>query len=318
MVIRSDFYPARTVKLFGYAAEEIGLLGSSEIANSYRINNANIVGVSQFDMTGYNGTPEVDFVFISDYTDAAQNDFMAALVDSYLPGMTYIYDICGYACSDHAAWTNAGYRASFPFEARFQDSNPLIHTAADDYVDVSHMAKYASLAATYVAELAKGEAGDPSARAVLSIENTALSVNGGQSIDIVVKRVGRIEDPVTVDYMTANVTAVAGTDYTAVAGTLSWEAGDNSARTVTIQTNASASNGEFSFSLVNPSETTVISSAYQARVVINATTQASPPPTQATPGQGGSGSTWLLIALLVLAIFWPEPGRRRRKEKDND
>jgi hypothetical protein len=103
-----------------------------------------------------------------------------------------------------------------------------------------------------------------------------------------------------------------------VAGTLSWEAGDNSARTVTIQTNASASNGEFSFSLVNPSETTVISSAYQARVVINATTQASPPPTQATPGQGGSGSTWLLIALLVLAIFWPEPGRRRRKEKDND
>ena len=157
-----DYHPLRTVKFMAYAGEEVGLLGSKQIVNNYQANAVNVVGVMQLDMTNYKGSTS-DIVFMTDYTNAAQNSFAYSLVDTYLTGITRSTDVCGYACSDHASWTNAGYPASMPFEAKMSQYNPTIHTASDTLAqsgnNAVHALKFSKLAAAYVAELAKGTLG---------------------------------------------------------------------------------------------------------------------------------------------------------------
>ncbi len=150
------YRPQRTVKFMAYAAEEVGLRGSAEIAANHQSTGVNVVGVLQLDMTNYkNGT---DVAMITDLTNAAQNTFVRTLIDTYLPGVTHTNDTCGYACSDHASWHNRGFAASFPFESL--TTNPRLHTVNDTLANSdptgNHAAKFARLAAVYMAELAKG------------------------------------------------------------------------------------------------------------------------------------------------------------------
>jgi len=158
-IIASGFKPERTIKFMGYAAEEVGLRGSNAIAQAFKSAGENVVGVAQFDMTGFQGTSNTDVVFMTDFTSSAQNQFMAQLLDTYHQDIIYGFNQCGYACSDHASWTNQGYPASIPFESNISDANPKIHTANDSSFDVNHSIKFAKLSATYIAELAKGGTG---------------------------------------------------------------------------------------------------------------------------------------------------------------
>ncbi len=160
-IVQSGYKPARTVMFMGYAAEEVGLRGSNSIAQSFKSNNKNVLGVAQFDMTGVQGTPDLDIVFMTDYTSSAQNQFMATLIDTYLSDLHYGYSRCGYGCSDHASWYNQGYPASIPFESTFNDSNHKIHTSQDTEFDQEHALKFARLSAAFVAELAKSESNPP-------------------------------------------------------------------------------------------------------------------------------------------------------------
>lgn len=152
----SNYRPRRTIKLIAYAAEEVGLRGSQDIARSFRKNKTDVVGVLQLDMTNFKGS-ERDVYLISDYTDAGQNAFVARLVETYLPGVTVGSDRCGYACSDHAAWSALGYATSMPFEARLREDNKHIHTARDTYANsgsqAAHALKFARMAAAFTVEL---------------------------------------------------------------------------------------------------------------------------------------------------------------------
>ncbi|BFM11039.1 M28 family metallopeptidase [Simiduia litorea] len=159
-IVAADFKPARTVKIMAYAAEEVGLRGSKAIAEAHKAAGTNVIGVAQFDMSGYKGTSNKDIVFMTDYTNTAQNQFMAQLIDTYLQGVSYGYDQCGYGCSDHASWNAQGYAASMPFESNMSDHNPNIHTAYDNTFDAQHSLNFAKLSATFIAELAKGGTGD--------------------------------------------------------------------------------------------------------------------------------------------------------------
>ncbi|HQU83353.1 MAG TPA: M20/M25/M40 family metallo-hydrolase [Pyrinomonadaceae bacterium] len=167
VMVAKNFRPQRTVKFMAYSAEEVGLRGSADIAANYQTNSVNVVGVMQLDMTNYKGSA-VDIVLINDFTNAAQNTFVANLVTTYQPTLTVTNDAangrCGYACSDHASWFNKGFATSMPFEARFasgvSEDNPYIHTL-NDTLDKSnnnanHALKFAKLALSYVGELAKG------------------------------------------------------------------------------------------------------------------------------------------------------------------
>lgn len=157
VLMASDFKPRRTIQFMGYAAEEVGLLGSKEIAASYKARGQKVVGVVQFDMTLFKGTADKDIVFMSDFTNAAQNEFLGKLVDEYVK-VPWGYSKCGYGCSDHASWTANGYPASIPFESTMGDINGKIHTDKDTLQnaggDASHAAKFAKLGVAFMVEMA--------------------------------------------------------------------------------------------------------------------------------------------------------------------
>ncbi|MBR7781842.1 M20/M25/M40 family metallo-hydrolase [Undibacterium luofuense] len=178
-MLANNYKPRRTIKLIGYAAEEVGLLGSKDIAASFKAKNANVVGVMQLDMTNYKGSP-LDIYLYTDYTDSAQNQFVANLITTYQPTLKIGYDKCGYGCSDHASWYNQGYPASMPFETAFTQDNPNIHTANDTFQNAGgnadHSLKFARLGLSFAVELASdGPAvGD-------KVENFSGSLTKGQS-----------------------------------------------------------------------------------------------------------------------------------------
>jgi leucyl aminopeptidase len=157
ILMNNNFKPRRTVQFMGYAAEEAGLLGSKDVAATYKAAGKKVVGVIQFDMTLYKGTKEKDIVMMSDYTNAAQNEFIGRLIDEYVK-VPWGYSKCGYGCSDHASWTNNGYPASIPFESTMEDINHNIHTERDTIEnaggDAKHAAKFAKLGLSWVVELA--------------------------------------------------------------------------------------------------------------------------------------------------------------------
>ncbi|CZF86019.1 M20/M25/M40 family metallo-hydrolase [Grimontia marina] len=189
-----EFKPDRTLRFIGYAAEEVGLRGSGEIARSYKSRNVDVKGVLQLDMTNYQGSPD-DFYFLTDYTNATQNSFLKSLVSKYLPQYRYNETRCGYACSDHASWHQQGYPASMPSESKFGEHNPHIHTPQDT-LDKSanaaaHAFKFAQLALAYAVEMTVTEPTEnqpPKASFSASAKGLTVTLNQGSSDDKGIER----------------------------------------------------------------------------------------------------------------------------------
>lgn len=169
------FVPKRTIEVMAYAAEEIGLVGSNEIASQYASNDVNVIAVSQFDMTLFNGSSN-DVSFITDFTSDTLTNYMMSLLDHYNTSephqVTYSTSLCNYGCSDHASWTGQGYMAAFPFEANFGQHNDNIHTSGDLFSltnTATHATKFAKLCAEFLIEVAKNN------NASLSLNNAIAS-----------------------------------------------------------------------------------------------------------------------------------------------
>ncbi|MGV0920493.1 M20/M25/M40 family metallo-hydrolase [Empedobacter falsenii] len=163
VLLKNNFKPQRTTEIMAYAAEEIGLVGSKEIAQKYASENKNVIGYVQFDMTNYKGSTK-DVILMTDaYCDANLNSFLMQLMDEYnktgLHQFTYDTSKCGYGCSDHASWSENGYAATLPFEAKMNEDNPNIHTIYDTYEMMgktsTHAAKFTKLGIEYIVEAAK-------------------------------------------------------------------------------------------------------------------------------------------------------------------
>ncbi|NHZ90635.1 M20/M25/M40 family metallo-hydrolase [Massilia sp. CCM 8733] len=156
VISENKYRPRRTIKLIAYAAEEVGLRGSQELARAFRQAAIQVIGVLQLDMINYKGA-EKDIYLLSDYSSADQNEFLRKLIATYLPGLSVGSDSCGYACSDHASWHAEGYPASMPFESSLAQANPHIHSKNDTYASSGgqavHALKFARLAAAFAIEL---------------------------------------------------------------------------------------------------------------------------------------------------------------------
>ncbi|PWF44984.1 M20/M25/M40 family metallo-hydrolase [Massilia glaciei] len=156
VMVASGYRPRRTIKLMGYAAEEVGLRGSQDIARDFKKRGVNVLGVLQLDMINYKGST-ADITIFTDYTDSLQNAFLGRLIQAYLPALTVSTDKCGYACSDHASWNAQGYAASMPFESSMRQDNPHIHTIRDTFASsgnqAAHALKFTRLAAAFAVEL---------------------------------------------------------------------------------------------------------------------------------------------------------------------
>ncbi len=155
IIVNENFEPSSTLRFYSYAAEEVGLRGSRHVAQKLKADEREIIGALQLDMAGFHGSEE-DIVLISDYTNIAQNNFLSQLIEHYLQ-LSWTFEACGYACSDHASWNAQGYAASFPFEATIHEINPYIHTTQDtlEKLDhsVEHVEKFVKLALAYMVEM---------------------------------------------------------------------------------------------------------------------------------------------------------------------
>ncbi len=144
LVVNQNYQPKHTIQFIAYAAEEVGIQGSYELARVYREKKIKVLGVMQFDGVNYNQKRTYDMAIISDNTNQEQNLFLASLVDKYLK-VRWAWDQCGYACSDHAAWNYEGYRASYAVESLLSEESPYIHTAKDTFENYGNTTEHASL-----------------------------------------------------------------------------------------------------------------------------------------------------------------------------
>jgi leucyl aminopeptidase len=153
VLAQSDYRPDRTLEFMTYAAEEVGLWGSQAISRQYRQQNAQVVGVMQFDMDMFPNEQQ-QMTFITDNVSPDLTKFTEQLVDTYVKS-PWTEDKCGYGCSDHASWTKAGYASVMPFEAPMEEMNHNLHTPQDtlDILNQTHGAKFARLGVAFAVEL---------------------------------------------------------------------------------------------------------------------------------------------------------------------
>lgn len=164
VLLEVEFVPNRTVEIMAFAAEEIGLVGSAEIASNYANNGVDVLAYVQFDMTGYKGSSKDIYISEDWYVNQDVNNYLIQLLDHYNASgphsLTYGFTECGYGCSDHASWAAEGYKVAFPFEAAFHQSNPNIHTPNDlfSFLETGdHAAKFTKLGLEFIIEGAKSQ-----------------------------------------------------------------------------------------------------------------------------------------------------------------
>ncbi len=189
IAMASGWKPKRTVKFMGYAAEEVGLRGSSAIAQSFKTQGKNVVGVLQLDMTNYRAGSPYDMQLITDYSNAGVQQFLRDLFDTYLLplGMSRSTYTCGYGCSDHASWTTAGFPSAMMYEGG--DFNYL-HTTNDTLAQMGNSAvpsiALAKLGLAFLGELGKtqGVVGPPPTGGVLSngVPVSSLAATTGNAL----------------------------------------------------------------------------------------------------------------------------------------
>ncbi|KAL8743176.1 MAG: hypothetical protein Q9190_004441 [Brigantiaea leucoxantha] len=117
---------SNTVEFHWYSAEEGGLLGSQAIFSAYE--------------------------------KAELTEFIKEVITEYCD-IPYVLTKCGYACSDHASASKAGYPSAFVIESDFKYSDNKIHTTEDkiEYLSFDHMLQHARLTLGLAYELAFAE-----------------------------------------------------------------------------------------------------------------------------------------------------------------
>ncbi|KAF9870316.1 leucine aminopeptidase 2 [Colletotrichum karsti] len=148
-----------TIEFHWYSAEEGGLLGSQAIFKSYEQEKRDVKAMLQQDMTGFvqrtldAGKPESVGV-ITDFVDPGLTDFIKKVIVEYCK-IPFTETKCGYACSDHASASKAGYPSAFVIESAFEDSDNHIHSVDDliKYLSFDHMLEHAKMTLGLVYEL---------------------------------------------------------------------------------------------------------------------------------------------------------------------
>ena len=153
----NGYRPKNTLVFMAYAAEEAGLRGSLDIADTYYKQGIPVKGVLNLDGTNYNQS-DIKIALVQDHTNKAQNGFLTKLIDRYIK-VPWGYTRCDRVCSDHYSWDYRGYPASFPFEAPVEEENPTIHTDRDTLAtsnnSAAHAGLFARLGLAYLIELDK-------------------------------------------------------------------------------------------------------------------------------------------------------------------
>jgi len=158
-ILESGARPVHTIEFQLYAAEEVGLWGSADIAARYRADRVNVHSMIQFDMNGCcapgrgltRGT-RFNVCIDEAFTDAALNRRLQGYITALntLPQGTFRY---GRAASDHASFARNGFAACHVKE---NVNYPPIHSANDRYenIDFEYLDQFVRVAIVHL----RGEA----------------------------------------------------------------------------------------------------------------------------------------------------------------
>lgn len=156
VMMENEIFPSRTIEFHGYAAEEVGLVGSGELAADYKKQNIDVKAMVQFDLalyTGRRGLKLDTLYFVKNNTNAELNSDLISLAQGYLEVSTVLKNLFG-GNSDHYSWTRNGFPAALPTENP-SDYNRKIHTKSDtldalEEGSIGFAELYAKLGLSYV------------------------------------------------------------------------------------------------------------------------------------------------------------------------
>lgn len=91
---------------------------------------------------------------ITDFVDSKLTDFIKKIVVEYC-SIPYVDTKCGYACSDHASASKAGYPSAFVIESAFEYSNKHIHNTDDTikHLSFDHMLEHARMTLAFAVSI---------------------------------------------------------------------------------------------------------------------------------------------------------------------
>ena len=132
----------RSILYCGWAAEEIGLIGSAAFAKDCADHLLDIVGYFNLDMIGYlkeGSDIHVHLMYTSQ--DSTIANYVYDFSHVYFPEMPIRQNWLSWGDSDYSSFNRNGYAAVHPFEDVYQ-SSPFIHTPNDILgVSVNNMAQ---------------------------------------------------------------------------------------------------------------------------------------------------------------------------------
>jgi Zn-dependent M28 family amino/carboxypeptidase len=121
----------RRIEWHAYAAEELGLIGSGALAQSYASQGKKVAAMLQIDMASWATDPlnQTIHVVTSD-TSTVLRRSVKDLLTTYLGGDFSELPLPGTGTSDHRSWYRAGFPTVFPFENPGA-YNPRMHSSED-------------------------------------------------------------------------------------------------------------------------------------------------------------------------------------------
>ena len=155
-LIASQLSFKKPIYIIFYAAEEEGLYGSSFVVDDFIAKNIPVDAVLQLDMTGFSNQNDPTLYLIQDHVNKPLTNYISGLINHYVK-KPIAKTQCGYACSDHASWDDAGFAAAFPFESSFGNDNPYVHTQNDtmEKLSLNHITDFTKLGLAFGIELAE-------------------------------------------------------------------------------------------------------------------------------------------------------------------
>ena len=158
ILMEHDHRPKRTLQFMVYAGEEVGYIGSGEIAKDYKKAGKNVIGVLNFDMTNFRGSDDLDLVIVGhrETTDRDQNAFLEFLTETYLPEISWETPL-ELRKSDHIPWNKMGFRVSMLTDSRRKERSKAIHSAEDTLEasggNANHSVNFVKVGLTFLVEL---------------------------------------------------------------------------------------------------------------------------------------------------------------------
>jgi hypothetical protein len=143
--------PYRTLEFHAYAAEEIGLVGSGDIAASYLKAGTKVAAMLQMDMNAYHRDPDALTIYlVSTDTSPLLVRQLKLILKNYLGG-DYETKSLASGSSDHKSWTKLGYPSVFPFEDP-EAYNLTLHSVEDNFATLNNLplsARFAKMGAAF-------------------------------------------------------------------------------------------------------------------------------------------------------------------------